>query len=167
MPTYITPGGFRRIVDEYERMLKVERPKLTAEVAYAASLGDRSENAEYIYGKKRLREIDKRLHYLKSRLEAIEVVDPTSIPPTSVVRFSATVTVEDEEGEERTYSIVGEDEVAASKGLISYKSPIGQALIGRSEGDEITFQTPGGARTMVITAVVYKALEHPEGESVG
>ncbi|MCB9741191.1 MAG: transcription elongation factor GreB [Alphaproteobacteria bacterium] len=161
LPSYITPAGYRRIVDEYERLLKVERPMVTAEVSYAASLGDRSENAEYIYGKKRLRAIDKRLRYLKGRLDRIEVVDPTTISG-AVIRFSATVTLEDEDGGERVLRIVGEDEVDARHGFISYKSPIGRALIGREEGDEVSVQTPGGVRDYVIVEVAYVPLALPE-----
>ncbi len=156
MPSYITPQGFERLVEEYETLLKVERPEVTAEVRYAASLGDRSENAEYIYGKKRLRGIDKRLRYLKGRLESVEVVDPTTITG-DVVRFGATVVVEDPQGEERTFTIVGEDEVRAEEGRISYKSPVGRALIGKEEGDEVVFRTPAGKRSVVIVEVRYEA----------
>ncbi|HJN78396.1 MAG TPA: transcription elongation factor GreB [Myxococcota bacterium] len=155
MPSYITPAGYRRIVEEYDTLLKVERPRMTAEVAYAASLGDRSENAEYIYGKKRLREIDRRLRYLSKRIESIEVVDPAELAG-DVVRFSATVVLEDEDGEEQTLQIVGEDEIDPPRGRISYKSPIGRALIGKEEGDEIVFSTPGGKRTKVIIEVSYR-----------
>jgi transcription elongation factor GreB len=154
MPSYITPAGFQRIVAEYEHLLKVERPMVTAEVQYAASLGDRSENAEYIYGKKRLRGIDKRLRYLKDRLESIEVVDPASIVG-DVVRFSATVTLEDSQGLQKVVRIVGEDEIDVATGAISYKSPIGRALIGREEGDEVTIQAPGGLRSFTISEVQY------------
>jgi transcription elongation factor GreB len=134
MANYVTPRGYRKIVAEFDQLLKVERPKITAEVAYAASLGDRSENAEYIYGKKRLREIDRRLGVLKGRLDGIEVIDPATLKG-GVVRFGATVTVEDEDGR------------------VSYKSPIGRALIGRAEGDEVTVATPKGPRGLTILAV--------------
>ena len=155
MPSYITPRGYAAIVEEYETLLKVERPKITAEVAYAASLGDRSENAEYIYGKKRLREIDRRLRYLSKRIESIEVVDPLEVAG-EVVRFSATVVLEDDEGVEQTLQIVGEDEIDVPAGRISYKSPIGRALIGKEEGDEVVVRTPGGARTKVVVEVRYE-----------
>jgi len=155
MPSYITPRGYARIVEEYDTLLKVERPKMTAEVAYAASLGDRSENAEYIYGKKRLREIDKRLRYLSKRIESIEVVDPAELVG-DVVRFSATVVLEDEAGEEQTLQIVGEDEIDVPSGRISYKSPIGRALVGKEEGDEVVIHTPGGKRKKVIVEVRYE-----------
>lgn len=154
MPSYITPGGFQRLIDEYEELLKVERPRMTREVAYAASLGDRSENAEYIYGKKRLREIDRRLHYLKKRLEGVEVVNPADVDG-DIVRFGATVVMEDADGQERTVTIVGEDEIEAERGRISYKSPIGRALIGKEEGDEVVIHTPGGKRTVVLVEVSY------------
>lgn len=152
MPNYMTPEGYRRIVAEYEHLLKSERPRITAEVAYAASLGDRSENAEYIYGKKRLREIDRRLGFLKGRLESVEVVDPATLKGGRV-RFGATVTVEDDDGAEQTWAIVGEDESEPKRGRISYKSPIGRALVGKEEGDEVTVTTPRGPRGMVITRV--------------
>ncbi len=152
MPSYITPNGHRMLVAEFERLLKEERPMVTREVAYAASLGDRSENAEYIYGKKRLRQIDGRLRYLKGRLESILVVDPAEMSGT-IVRFGAHVTVEDEDEQEHTYRIVGEDEVSIEDGLLSYMSPIGQALVGREEGDELQVQTPGGKRTLIILDV--------------
>ncbi|MCP4804333.1 MAG: transcription elongation factor GreB [Proteobacteria bacterium] len=152
MPSYITPQGFKAIVDEYEHLMKVERPHMTREVAWAASLGDRSENAEYQYGKKRLRQIDGRLHYLKKRLESIEVVDPTEMTG-DIVRFSATVTYEDDKGEETTVQIVGEDELDIKNRKISYKSPIGRALVGKEVDDEVKITTPGGVRTVVITEV--------------
>lgn len=160
MPTYITPTGYQRIIKEYERLLKEERPMVTREVAYAASLGDRSENAEYLYGKKRLRQIDGRLHYLQKRLEAVEVVDPAELKPP-VVRFSATVVLEDDQGKERTLCIVGEDELDLNRGHISYKSPIGRAVVGREEGDEVKVRTPKGIREMVIVEVRYEPI-HPE-----
>ncbi|MDP6086099.1 MAG: transcription elongation factor GreB [Nitrospinota bacterium] len=152
MPSYITPQGYRKLVAEFDRLLKEERPMVTREVAYAASLGDRSENAEYIYGKKRLRSIDKRLRYLKRRLDSIEVVDPEGMSGTTV-RFGATVTVEDEIGQEQVYMIVGEDEVDIDSGHLSYKSPIGNALVGKEEGDAVRVKTPRGQRELAIISV--------------
>ncbi len=152
MPSYITPQGYRKLVAEFDRLLKEERPMVTREVAYAASLGDRSENAEYIYGKKRLRAIDKRLGYLKRRLDGIEVVDPAQMSGTTV-RFGATVTVEDEAGQSQVYKIVGEDEVDVDAGHLSYKSPIGQALVGKEEGDAVRVKTPRGLRELAILTV--------------
>jgi transcription elongation factor GreB len=152
MPVYISPAGYRKMVDEYNALLHRERPRITAEVAYAASLGDRSENSEYIYGKKRLREIDKRLHFLQKRIELLEVVDPAGLVG-DVVRFGARVEVADEEGLERAWSILGEDEVDLAAGVISYLSPLGRALVGRSEGDTVAFDAPGGRREVTILAV--------------
>ncbi len=159
MPIYITPEGHRALVSEYEELLKVERPRITAEVQYAASLGDRSENAEYQYGKRRLREIDRRLRFLQRRLEAVEVVDPARLSGP-VVRFGAWVTAADADGTEHTWRIVGLDEIDARRGLISYRSPLGRALIGASEGDVVTARTPGGARELEIRSVRYR---DPEG----
>jgi transcription elongation factor GreB len=153
MPEYITPSGYRRLKEEYDRLLKSERPRITAEVAFAAAFGDRSENAEYIYGKKRLREIDGRLRHLQKRLETVEVVDPTLLSGTRV-RFGAIVEIEDDDCC-RTYEIVGEDEVDVKSGRISYKSPLGHALLGREVGDEVAFQAPGGRRTLCISAVSF------------
>lgn len=155
MPRYITPEGFQALVDEYERLLKVERPIMTAEVRYAASLGDRSENAEYHYGKKKLRAIDKRLRFLKKRMEAAEVVDPVTVA-CDHVRFGATVVVEDDDGVQSTYRIVGEDESKAELGHISYTSPIGRALIGKSEDDEAQIRAPGGVRSVVVVEIRYQ-----------
>lgn len=159
MPVYISPSGYAALYDEYDFLVKSERPRITAEVQYAASMGDRSENAEYIYGKKRLRQIDSRLRFLKKRMEALEVVDPREFTGT-VIRFGARVTVEDAEGDERTYTIVGPDEIDAAAGLISYQSPLGRALIGREPDDEIQVRTPGGLRELTILAVAY-----PRGET--
>ncbi|MFZ5478678.1 MAG: transcription elongation factor GreB [Myxococcota bacterium] len=154
MPSYISPAGHKRIVDEYNWLLHKERPRITAEVAYAASLGDRSENSEYLYGKKRLREIDKRLHFLLKRLESMEVVDPTKFTGDTV-RFGATVEFEDENGEAQTWTILGEDEVDTEKRVISYVAPLGRALMGKSVGDSVTFETPKGKREVVILSVAF------------
>ncbi|MFH1469728.1 MAG: transcription elongation factor GreB [Pseudomonadota bacterium] len=154
MPDYITPEGYARICAEFDQLLREERPRITAEVAYAASLGDRSENAEYIYGKKRLREIDRRLRYLRNRLESVEVVNPADVA-CARVRFGAEVETEDDAGEARTYHLVGIDETDAREGRISYQAPLGRALLGREAGDEVTLRAPGGTRTLVITAIRY------------
>ncbi len=154
MVVYITPQGYASIVEEYNFLMKKERPRITAEVQYAASLGDRSENAEYQYGKQRLREIDRRLHYLQGRLDKIMVVDPSEFSPPTV-RFGATVVIANEEGEEKTVTIVGEDELDLERGFISYKSPVGQALIGKDEGDEVTVTVPGGTRLLELVEVRY------------
>lgn len=152
MPVYITPEGYKKIADEYNWLHTTERPRITTEVAYAASLGDRSENSEYLYGKRRLREIDKRLHFLRTRLEKIEVVDATKFTG-DIIRFGATVDFEDEEGHEQSWTIRGEDEVDMENRVISYVSPLGQALIGRQVGDVVSFQSPKGKREISIVAV--------------
>jgi transcription elongation factor GreB len=154
MPSYISPEGHKRIVDEYNWLLHKERPRITAEVSYAASLGDRSENSEYLYGKKRLREIDRRLGFLEKRLTALEVVDPTKFTGETVL-FGATVTFEDEEGETQSWTILGEDEVDTDKHHISYLSPLGRALVGRKNGDTVTFETPKGRREITLVAVAF------------
>lgn len=152
MPSYITPDGYRKIVEEYNWLLHKERPRITAEVGWAASLGDRSENSEYIYGKQRLREIDRRLNFLKRRLDAIEVVDPTKLSG-DVVMFGATVEIEDEEGATQTWTIRGEDEVDTDQHVISYVSPLGRALLTKRVGDDATFETPRGKREVTILTV--------------
>ena len=133
---YITPQGFKRLTDELEQLVKIDRPEITKVVSWAASLGDRSENADYIYGKKRMREIDRRIRFLTKRIDAAEVVDPVKQGSPKVM-FGATVLVDDEEGQEKTYCIVGVDEVDVGLGLISWRSPIGKALLGKEEGDNI------------------------------
>jgi transcription elongation factor GreB len=150
--------GLERIRRELDWLQKGERPRIVREVAWAASLGDRSENAEYIYGKKRLREIDRRLHFLMGRLDNVQVVDPGRLSGTKVM-FGAIVTVADEEGDEKTWRILGEDEVDVDRGILSWKSPMAAALIGRSEGDTVKFKTPSGQRQVDIVAVRYEALE--------
>jgi transcription elongation factor GreB len=154
---YITPRGYKRLRDEHNFLRIVERPRVVDEVAHAASLGDRSENAEYIYGKKRLREIDRRLRWLHKRLAAAEVVEP-SIDRGEVVFFGAVVTLSDEEGGERRLELVGEDEIETELGRISWRSPIGAALMRRREGDTVRFFTPGERRgeSLEIVEVRYE-----------
>jgi len=152
----MTPRGFERLRRELEWLDHDERPRIVAEVSYAASLGDRSENAEYIYGKKRLREIDARRTFLVKRLERARVVDPASIDAT-VVRFGCTVTVADENGDEKTWRIYGEDEVDVEGGILSWRSPLARALHGKGEGDVARFAAPGGLREVEIVAVRYEA----------
>lgn len=154
MPSYISPEGHRKIVEEYNWLLKTERPRITAEVTYAASLGDRSDNAEYRFGKQRLREIDRRLQYLGKRLDGIEVVDASTFTGDTVL-FGATVQFEDEEGEVQTWTILGEDEVDTEKHHISYVSPLGRALLTRKKGDFVEFDTPKGRREITILSVAY------------
>lgn len=154
MPSTITPAGHRKIVDEYDWLILRERPHITAEVGRAAAHGDRSENSEYIYGKQRLREIDRRLRFLKGRIEILQVVDPRSFSGDRVY-FGATVEVEDPDGNVQTWTIRGEDEVDLDHRVVSYASPIGRALIGRNLGDDVSFQTPGGKRELTILAVSF------------
>ena len=152
---YITPAGFEKLRSEYAELLNVERPKVVETVAWAASNGDRSENADYQYGKRRLREIDKRLFFLKNRLEDAEVIDPTKITNEKVV-FGATVSLENEEGETLEYQIVGEDEIDVKKKKISWKSPLAKAMLGKKIDDEIKVQKPSGEESMIILEIEYK-----------
>lgn len=149
---YITREGFRRIAEEHARIWSVERPRIVAEVEAAAALGDRSENAEYIYGKRKLRELDRRLRQLSERMDALTVVEPTPHPDGRAF-FGAWVTVEDEEGEERTYRLVGPDEFDVSRGFISVDAPLGRALLGRREGDRARVVRPAGAVSLTVVAV--------------
>ena len=155
---YMTPAGHARMAAEFDRLWKAERPKLVETIAWAASNGDRSENGDYIYGKKRLREIDRRIRYLSKRLEAAEVVDPTAREATDQVFFGATVTVEDADGS-HTYSIVGLDEADAGRGRIAWTAPMARALLKAREGDTVALQTPGGRRELYIAEVAYLAIE--------
>ncbi|MFO0653118.1 MAG: transcription elongation factor GreB [Polyangiales bacterium] len=140
-PNYMTPAGFKKIADEMEFLSRIERPKTVQEVSDAAAQGDRSENAEYIYGKKRLREIDRRLNFLASRLKNVQVVDPSKQSGDRVF-FGATVETEDEEGVKRTWHIVGVDETDPAEGKISWRSPLGRALMKRREGDTVSVPRP-------------------------
>lgn len=151
---YITPSGLNALKAELETLLKVERPKVVATVAWAASNGDRSENADYIYGKRRLREIDRRIGFLTKRIEDAEVVDPSTQRNTKIV-FGALVTVKDEEGNVKTYQIVGEDEALPGNGQISWKSPLARALLGKSKGDEALVQKPQSESWVEIVAIEY------------
>ena len=152
---YITPAGERQLQEEFDQLWTVERPRVTREVADAAAQGDRSENAEYIYGKKRLREIDSRVRYLRKRLDDLVVVNPGDVEDRGKVFFGAAVTVEDEDGEERRYRLVGPDEFDASRGRISIDSPLGRALLRREEGDEVAVQRPAGPTTVTVVAISY------------
>jgi transcription elongation factor GreB len=151
---YITPEGARKLREELEQLWTVERPKVTQEVADAAAQGDRSENAEYIYGKRRLREIDRRVRFLSKRLDALVVV---SEPPSNPERvfFGAWVTLEDEDGNELEYRIVGPDELDVNAGKISMDAPVGRALMGKTLGDEVTVRRPKGDIVYTIVAVRY------------
>ena len=153
---YITVEGHRKISEELDRLLRVERPKVVKGVADAAAEGDRSENAEYIYGKKKLREIDKRIEFLTKRLDKLTVV--TDVPPdgTTKIFFGAWVELEDEDGKVSTYRIVGADESDADRGFISIDSPVARALLGKSVRDEVTVRRPKGEVTFAILTVRYR-----------
>lgn len=156
-PNYITPDGYDKLTAELDHLLRVERPKVVREVTDAAAQGDRSENAEYIYGKRRLREIDRRMNFLASRLKNVQVIDPSKQSGERIF-FGAKVTLESEDGAVSQYRIVGVDEVEADAGRISWKSPLGRALLKKRIGDSVTVQRPGGATLEYeITDVQYGA----------
>ena len=163
---YMTPGGFARLKAELDRYLTTERPELVATIAWAAGNGDRSENGDYIYGKKRLREVDRRIRFLIKRLDNAEVVEPTAHgEDEEQVFFGATVDVVNGRGERRTLCIVGVDEIDTARGYISWVSPMARALIRAREGDTITLQTPGGTEELEIDVVRYVPLA--TGEPMG
>ena len=141
---YMTTQGWQKMRDEYQRLNSVERPEIVSMVAWAASNGDRSENGDYIYGKKRLREIDRRMGFLESQLQAAEVIDPEKRPQTDTVYFGATVTIAREDDSREVYKIVGREESDPEKGKISYVSPIAKAIIGKKAGEEVLLRTPKG-----------------------
>lgn len=152
---YITPAGYRKLKDELDQLWKIERPALVKTVAWAASNGDRSENGDYIYGKKRLREIDRRVRFLRKRLDQAEVVDPAKRGECDQIFFGATVTICDKKGCEQVYCIVGIDEADAGNGKISWVSPLARALLKLREGDMATLRTPSGIQTLEILTVTY------------
>ena len=152
---YITPAGYRRLKDELVRLLNVERPEVVRTVSWAASNGDRSENGDYIYGKKRLREIDRRIRFLTRRLDIAEVVDPAARPATDRIFFGASVLYANGAGEERRIRIVGIDEVDPARGYVSWISPIARALLKAREGDSVQLRTPAGIETLEILEVRY------------
>jgi len=153
---YMTPHGWRRMRDELTWLVKTERPNVTSVVSWAAKLGDRSENADYQYGKKRLREIDRRIRYLTKRLEAGEIVDPGTREDTDQVFFGATVTYVTSQGGEQTVRIVGIDEMDPSRGYVSWISPVARALIKAREGDRVNLKTPAGDQALEIIEVRYE-----------
>ncbi|MDC0357207.1 transcription elongation factor GreB [Oligoflexia bacterium] len=155
---YITPRGFKKLQEELKHLKYTERPEVTEVVAWAAANGDRSENGDYIYGKKRLRQIDGRIRFLSKQLDAAEVVNPLEID-SKEVRFGATVTIRDEDGGEKTYAIVGMDEADAAQGRISWRSPLARAVLNRKVGDCIEFKSPKGEREIEIIGIQYLALE--------
>ena len=152
---YITPEGFRKLQEELDHLWRVERPQVTEAVSTAAALGDRSENADYIYGKKRLREIDSRLRFLQKRTDELVVVERAR-DDDGKAYFGAWVTLEDEAGEERTYRVVGPDEFDADRGFISMDSPLGRALLGREVDDEVTVHRPKGPARFTLVKIRYE-----------
>jgi transcription elongation factor GreB len=151
----MTREGYEVITKEMNFLWREERPRIVQEVSDAADLGDRSENAAYIYGKRRLREIDSRLRYLKQRIEGVTPVDLAQIPPSPIVRFGAIVVVEDEDGGKHQYRLVDKDESAPARGRISVQSPIGAALLGRAVGDVARVRTPKGESELEIVEIRY------------
>jgi transcription elongation factor GreB len=152
---YMTPEGHRRLREEYAALARVERPRVVEVVSWAAGNGDRSENGDYQYGKKRLREIDRRLRYLGKRLERAEVVDPAAQTRRDQVFFGATATYADEDDRRTTVTIVGADEADMGTGKVSLVSPIAQALLGARVGDERRLRTPGGVVLVEVVAIAY------------
>jgi transcription elongation factor GreB len=153
-PRFITPEGFARIRAEYDELFGVERPKIVEIVSWAASLGDRSENADYLYGKKRLREIDRRLSHLARIMKAAKVVDPAS-QSTDQVRFGATVELADEEDHRRTITLVGDDESDATAGRIGWSAPLARAFIGAKVGDQRIVRLPAGEKSYEVIRISY------------
>ena len=156
-PRFITPEGFGRIRAEYDELFGVERPKIVEVVSWAASLGDRSENADYLYGKKRLREIDRRLAHLARVMKAAKVVDPATQEARDQVRFGATVELADEDDNRRTVTLVGDDESDAAAGRIGWSAPLARALIGARVGDERIVRLPGGEKSYEVVGIDYPA----------
>lgn len=154
---YITPAGYQRIKDELLQLIDVERPEVVRVVHWAASNGDRSENGDYLYGKRRLREIDRRIRFLTKRLDLAEVVDPSVHHGSDQVFFGATVTYENQQGQQQTVTIVGIDELDPLRGKISWVSPVARALTKAREGDIVTLVTPAGKEELEILEVSYPA----------
>lgn len=154
-PNYITPAGYAALKAEYDALLGDERPRLVDVISWAAGNGDRSENGDYIYGRKRLREIDRRLGWLSKRMKAARVVDPAQQPDRARIYFGATVTVADEDDNARTVTLVGDDEADAGKGLIGWNAPLARALRGAGVGDLRRVTLPGGEREYEVIAVAY------------
>ena len=150
----ITPQGYDKLYEELRHLADNERPQLLEEIAAAAAQGDRSENAEYIYGRKKLREVDKRINFLKSRLERAKVIDP-KLQRSEKIDFGATVTIEDDEGRHKSWSIVGEDEAEPSAGKISWKSPLGRALLNKKVDDFLEVETPRGIMEFRVISYLF------------
>ncbi|MCW6534309.1 MULTISPECIES: transcription elongation factor GreB [Sphingomonas] len=156
-PNYITPAGYAALRSEYDQLFARERPALVDTIAWAAGNGDRSENGDYIYGRKRLREIDRRLGWLSKRMKAAKVVDPAQAPDRARVFFGATVTIADEDDNHRTLTLVGDDEADAGKGLIGWNAPLARALRGAAIGDLRRVSLPAGEREYEVMAIAYPA----------
>jgi transcription elongation factor GreB len=156
---YITPQGYQRLRAELLNLIDVERPKMVEVVHWAASNGDRSENGDYLYGKKRLREIDRRIRFLTKRLDIAEVADPSAHHGSDQIFFGATVTYANQHGDERTITIKGIDEADNLQGQVSWVAPIARALLKARVGDEVKLQTPGGLDTLEVLEVRYPAPE--------
>jgi transcription elongation factor GreB len=161
VPIYMTPACAQKLRAELKEILYQLRPEMVKTAAWAAGNGDRSENADYHYAKRKLRQFDGRIRFLTKRLEAATVVDPVEQQKIARGRvlFGCTVTVENEEGEEKVFSIVGADELDLSRGYVSWVSPVGRALLGSVEGDVVSFATPGGQTELEIVKIEYKALD--------
>ena len=154
-PNYITPTGYKRLADELTFLHTKKRPEVVSALADAAAEGDRSENAEYIYRKRQLRDIDRRMRFLSKRLDDVRIVDPRAQPHRDRVFFGATVRVEGADGEEATYRIVGVDETDGAAGDISWQSPVGRALLGKSIGDTVTVRWHAGLRELTVAEIDY------------
>lgn len=156
---YMTPLGYARLKSEWQHLMNVERPEIVRIVSWAASNGDRSENGDYLYGKKRLREIDRRIRFLTQRLECAEVVDPVLRQDVDQIFFGATVTYQDDQGLEQTVTIVGVDEVEPARGWVSWISPVARALLKAREGDTVVLHLPEKKQTLEVLRVNYLSLE--------
>ena len=154
-PRFITPAGFARIRAEYEDLFGIERPKIVETIAWAAANGDRSENGDYIYGRKRLREIDRRLGYLAKVMKTAKVVDPARQDAGDQVRFGATVELADEDDNRRTITLVGDDEADAGNGRIGWSAPLARAFVGAGVGDERVVRLPAGEKSYEVLAIRY------------
>jgi transcription elongation factor GreB len=155
-PNYITPAGFAALRAEYDQLLGTERPAIVEVVSWAASNGDRSENGDYLYGRKRMREIDRRLKFLATRMKAAKVVDPLAQPDKSRAWFGATVTIADEDDNQRTVTLIGDDEAAAGEGRIGWNSPLARAVRGASVGDLRRVTLPGGVKEWEIVEIRFE-----------
>jgi transcription elongation factor GreB len=156
-PNYITPAGFRAMRERYEQLFSIDRPALVEVISWAAGNGDRSENGDYIYGRRKLRDIDRELGHLSRRMKAAKVVDPAQQADRSRVYFGATVTIVDKDDSERTVTLVGEDEADATAGRISWRSPLAHALKGAAIGDLRRVNLPGGEKEWEVATIAYPA----------